>query len=91
MASISLGNYVSSMLVNMVMGITVRGNSPGWIPEDLNDGHMDRFYFLIAALTAADFVIYVYCAMWYKCINVEESKIEALKDRQAEEEAINRV
>ena len=60
MASISLGNYVSSMLVNMVMGITARGNSPGWIPEDLNDGHMDRFYFLIAALTAADFVIYVY-------------------------------
>ncbi|XP_057509895.1 protein NRT1/ PTR FAMILY 7.1-like [Actinidia eriantha] len=91
MASISLGNYVSSMLVNMVMGITARGNSPGWIPEDLNDGHMDRFYFLIAALTAADFVIYVYCAMWYKCINVEESKIEPLKDGQAEEEAINRV
>ncbi|EOY32453.1 Major facilitator superfamily protein [Theobroma cacao] len=74
MASISLGNYVSSLLVNMVMGITARGDSPGWIPADLNAGHMDRFYFLIAGLTAIDFVIYVFCAKWYKCINLDASE-----------------
>ncbi|KAG5250073.1 protein NRT1/ PTR FAMILY [Salix suchowensis] len=65
MASISLGNYVSSMLVNMVMKITTTGGRPGWIPDDLNTGHIDRFYFLIAALTALDFVIYLFCANWY--------------------------
>ncbi|KAL7174110.1 hypothetical protein ACSBR2_033378 [Camellia fascicularis] len=87
MASISLGNYVSSMLVNVVMGITARGDKPGWIPEDLNNGHMDRFYFLIAALTAADLVVYVFCAKWYKCINVEESDMDQVdNDEQAEEE-----
>ncbi|KAK2969541.1 hypothetical protein RJ640_023799 [Escallonia rubra] len=92
MASISLGNYVSSMLVNMVMGITAKGNSPGWIPEDLNNGHMDRFYFLIAALTVVDFVIYVFCAKWYKCINLDESVTEFRKDRQqTEEEVFGRV
>ncbi|XP_021912699.1 protein NRT1/ PTR FAMILY 7.1 [Carica papaya] len=73
MASISLGNYVSSLLVNMVMGITARGNKDGWIPENLNRGHMDRFYFLIAVLTGFDFVIYVFCARWYNCINLDES------------------
>ncbi|KVH90870.1 Major facilitator superfamily domain, general substrate transporter [Cynara cardunculus var. scolymus] len=72
MASISLGNYVSSLLVHMVMSITARGDDVGWIPEDLNDGHMDRFYFLIAILTIFDFVLYVYCAKKYKCISVEE-------------------
>ncbi|KAF5931234.1 hypothetical protein HYC85_032107 [Camellia sinensis] len=87
MASISLGNYVSSMLVNVVMGITARGDKPGWIPEDLNNGHMERFYFLIAALTAADLVVYVFCAKWYKCINVEESDMDQVdNDEQAEEE-----
>ncbi|MBA0777915.1 hypothetical protein Gotri_005864 [Gossypium trilobum] len=69
MASISLGNYVSSLLVSMVMGTTARDDSPGWIPADLNQGHMDRFFFLIAALSALDFIIYVFCAKWYKCIN----------------------
>ncbi|KAI5675202.1 hypothetical protein M9H77_06152 [Catharanthus roseus] len=87
MASISLGNFVSSMLVNMVMQITSKGDNPGWIPEDLNDGHMDRFYFLIAVLTAVDFVIYVICARWYKCINVEDGT-NMDQDEEEEEEEI---
>eukprot|EP01018_Ginkgo_biloba_P030956 Gb_06875 [translate_table: standard] len=68
MTSISFGNYVSSFLVTIVMDITKRENSPGWIPGNLNRGHMDRFYFLLAALTAIDFIAYVVCARWYKCI-----------------------
>ncbi|GMH10288.1 hypothetical protein Nepgr_012129 [Nepenthes gracilis] len=71
MASISFGNYVSSWLVRMVMKFTARGENPGWIPADLNSGHMDRFYFLIAAMAAVDFVIYIACAMWYKPINFD--------------------
>lgn len=80
MASISLGNYVSSMLVNMVMKITAKGNNPGWIPNNLNTGHMDRFYFLIAVLTAFDFVIYLFLAKWYKGINLEDSEEEIQKE-----------
>lgn len=72
MASISLGNFVSSLLVQMVMGITSRHDKPGWIPDDLNEGHMDRFYFLIGLLTIVDFVVYVACAKWYKCIKIGE-------------------
>ncbi|KAL2323819.1 hypothetical protein Fmac_022877 [Flemingia macrophylla] len=74
MASISLGNYVSSMLVNMVMIITARGKNKGWIPENLNTGHMDRFFFLLAGLAAFDFVLYLVCAKWYKSINVEDEE-----------------
>ncbi|KAI6685907.1 hypothetical protein NL676_031820 [Syzygium grande] len=88
MASISLGNYVSSMLVNMVTRITARGNNPGWIPEDLNTGHMDRFYFLIAALTAFDFVIYLFCAKWYKSINLESEEDNKGVDKGHQEEEV---
>ncbi|CAA0823846.1 Protein NRT1/ PTR FAMILY 7.1 [Striga hermonthica] len=76
MMSISLGNFVSSLLVNMVMGITAKGDNPGWIPEDLNAGRMDRFYFLIGVLTAVDFVAYVVCAKWYKRIDFGGAKEE---------------
>lgn len=71
MTSISLGNYVSSLLVTIVMEITTKENRPGWIPGNLNKGHMDKFYFLLAALTTADFLIYVVCARWYRCIKLE--------------------
>ncbi|KAK9156625.1 hypothetical protein Scep_003199 [Stephania cephalantha] len=80
MASISLGNYVSSLLVNMVMRITTKGNSPGWIPGDLNLGHMDRFYFLIAGLTAVDFIVYLICAKWYKCIDLDGKEDDQLEE-----------
>ncbi|CAB4281737.1 unnamed protein product [Prunus armeniaca] len=76
MASISLGNYVSSLLVTIVMMITARGENPGWIPNNLNEGHLDRFYFLIAILTALDFVVYVFCAKRYKGINLQEPEQE---------------
>lgn len=76
MASISLGNYVSSMLVHVVMKITARGNDKGWIPENLNKGHMDRFFFLLAGLVVFDFVIYLFCAKWYKSINVQGDQEE---------------
>ncbi|OWM69238.1 protein NRT1/ PTR FAMILY 7.1 isoform X2 [Punica granatum] len=90
MASISLGNYVSSMLVSMVMGITARGESPGWIPESLNSGHIDRFYFLLAALTAIDFVIYLFCAKWYKATNFDGGDKE-VDEIVKEEEVISKV
>ncbi|KAL3516728.1 hypothetical protein ACH5RR_023630 [Cinchona calisaya] len=71
MTSISLGNYVSSLLVTMVMKISTSDRMPGWIPGNLNKGHLDRFYFLLAALTTADFVVYMVCAKWYKYIRFE--------------------
>ncbi|XP_059651710.1 protein NRT1/ PTR FAMILY 7.3-like [Cornus florida] len=68
MTSISLGNYVSSLLVTIVMKISTEDKMPGWIPGNLNKGHLDRFYFLLAALTVADFVVYIICAKLYKHI-----------------------
>ncbi|KAK8516263.1 hypothetical protein V6N13_046972 [Hibiscus sabdariffa] len=76
MTSISLGNYVSSLLVTMVMKISTEDHMPGWIPGNLNKGHLDRFYFLLAGLTTVDLVVYVLCAKWYKCIKLEGKAAE---------------
>ncbi|XP_050234195.1 protein NRT1/ PTR FAMILY 7.3 [Mercurialis annua] len=71
MTSISLGNYVSSLLVTMVMKISTEDHMSGWIPGNLNKGHLDRFYFLLAGLTTIDLAVYMACAKWYKCIKLE--------------------
>lgn len=71
MTSIAFGNFFSDFIVTIVMKITGKGGRPGWIPANLNDGHLDRFYFLLAALSCADLVAYVVCAMSYKCIKME--------------------
>ncbi|KAA0049084.1 protein NRT1/ PTR FAMILY 7.3-like [Cucumis melo var. makuwa] len=77
MTSISFGNYVSSLLVTIVMKISATDNMPGWIPGNLNKGHLDRFYFLLAALTAADLAVYILCAKWYKYIKFESREADA--------------
>ena len=74
MASISLGNYVSIMLVTIVMQCTAGERSAGWIPGNLNFGHLDKFFFLLAILTAADFMVYLLCARWYKYIKMEQNE-----------------
>lgn len=72
MMSISLGNYVSSFLVTMVMKITGEGGKLGKIPENLNYGRLENFYFLLAILTTLDLFVYVVCAKLYKRIQLEE-------------------
>ncbi|KAI9178434.1 hypothetical protein LWI28_026449 [Acer negundo] len=71
MTSISLGNYVSSLLLTTVMKISTVDHMPGWVPGNLNKGHLDRFYFLLAGLTTIDLVVYIVCAKWYKNIELQ--------------------
>lgn len=76
MTSISFGNYVSSLLVTVVMYVTKKEDRPGWIPGNLNKGHMDRFYLLLAALTSIDFIVYILCSRSYTNIAVYKESIE---------------
>ncbi|RZC77879.1 hypothetical protein C5167_002105 [Papaver somniferum] len=71
MASISSGNFVSSFIINIVMGVTAGDSKPGWIPGNLNEGHVDRFFFLLVGLSAVNFICYLLSARWYKYIDVE--------------------
>ncbi|CAL5441203.1 unnamed protein product [Camellia sinensis] len=91
MTSISLGNYVSSLLVTMVMKISTTDNMPGWIPGNLNKGHLDRFFVLLAGLTTIDLVVYITCAKWYKKIKLEGKCVEISgKDNPSDGEEIVR-
>ncbi|XP_077235262.1 protein NRT1/ PTR FAMILY 7.3-like isoform X1 [Tasmannia lanceolata] len=87
MTSISLGNYVSSLLVTLIMKITTTNDRPGWIPGNLNEGHLHKFYFFLAALTSIDFVVYVACAKRYRNIKFEE-RSDVVDDGEEEEMSV---
>lgn len=62
----ALSSYLSRFVVWIVHHITVRSSSSGdWLPEDLNKGRLDRFYFLIAALGVLNCGYFLVCARWY--------------------------
>lgn len=72
MSSSAMGSYLASLILTTVMAITKTNGKPGWVPPNLNDGHLDRFFFLSAALTALNLALYVVCAKRYKGLVMEK-------------------
>ncbi|KAL6648501.1 hypothetical protein ACP70R_012725 [Stipagrostis hirtigluma subsp. patula] len=68
--TVALGSYLSSLVVTAVACLTTRGGAPGWIPDNLNDGHLDRFFWLLVALSALNLAVFVCFARRYKRKNV---------------------
>ncbi|KAF7005335.1 hypothetical protein CFC21_020460 [Triticum aestivum] len=67
LVNISAGNYLSSFILSLVQEFTARGGSLGWIPDNLNEGHLDRFYLMMAGLSLLNILVFVFCAMRHKC------------------------
>nr|BAJ85680.1 predicted protein [Hordeum vulgare subsp. vulgare] len=62
----ALGNYLSSAIITLVAGLTREWQSPGWIPDDLNQGHLDYFYWCLTAISSVNFIVYIYFASKYR-------------------------
>ncbi|XP_057495937.1 protein NRT1/ PTR FAMILY 8.3-like [Actinidia eriantha] len=62
----SLGSYLSSFILTLVTAITTEGGKAGWIPNNLNEGHLDYFFWLLTGLSFLNMVVYVFCAENYK-------------------------
>ncbi|GFP87953.1 protein nrt1/ ptr family 8.1 [Phtheirospermum japonicum] len=61
----AMGNYLSTVLVTVVTDVTTRGGGPGWIPDNLNRGRLDYFYWLLAVLSSVNFLVYLMISKWY--------------------------
>jgi peptide/histidine transporter 3/4 len=62
----SLGNYLSSLILTIVTYITTEGGGVGWIPDNLNEGHLDYFFWLLAGLSVLNMLVYIFFARKYK-------------------------
>ncbi|XP_074592837.1 protein NRT1/ PTR FAMILY 8.1-like [Curcuma longa] len=70
----ALGNYLSALLVTIVTGITTKNGNLGWIPDDLNRGHLDYFFWLLAILSLLNFGAYLFIAKWYTYKKITDSQ-----------------
>lgn len=62
----SLGSYLSTLIVTIMSSMTTRGGRTGWIPDNLNDGHLDLYFWALAGLSALNFVAFLGCAKSYR-------------------------
>lgn len=71
MSSFAIGTYLCSLILTIVTAVTSREGKLGWVPPNLNEGHLDRFFFLSAALTMFDLGLFIVCAKRYKSISFD--------------------
>ncbi|XP_024378149.1 protein NRT1/ PTR FAMILY 8.1 isoform X1 [Physcomitrium patens] len=77
LSTVAVGSFVSSVLVSIVTRITYDSNG-GWIGNNLNRSHMDYFYWLLAILSFANTLAFVWCARLYtyKSMHVRPRMVE---------------
>ncbi|KAI3943385.1 hypothetical protein MKW92_011033 [Papaver armeniacum] len=62
----ALGSYISSFMVSVVHRTTEGIMSGNWLPEDLNKGRLDYFYYMITVMNVVNFGYFLVCARWYR-------------------------
>ncbi|XP_047941952.1 protein NRT1/ PTR FAMILY 2.11-like [Salvia hispanica] len=62
----AISSYFTSFLVSLVHNTTRVGASGNWLAEDLNEGRLDYFYYLVAGLEFLNLVYFLVCAKWYR-------------------------
>ncbi|KAJ6796076.1 putative protein NRT1/ PTR FAMILY 6.4 [Iris pallida] len=77
LATISMGFFLSSLLVSLVDKVT----KGGWIKNNLNAGRLDYFYWMLAVLGAVNFVFFLLFASRH------EYKVQGACERKNEVEA----
>lgn len=65
LATGALGSYLSSVLVTVVTDVSTRGGKLGWIPDNVNYGHLDYFFWLLAGLSVLNLGAFIFVAKWY--------------------------
>ncbi|KAL3850614.1 hypothetical protein ACJIZ3_012496 [Penstemon smallii] len=65
LTTVALGSYLSTLLVTIVTRISTRNGKLGWIPDNLNYGHLHYFYWLLAILSVLNLGAFLVVAKWY--------------------------
>jgi peptide/histidine transporter 3/4 len=66
-ASLAMGYYLSSVIVSIVNSVTGNGSHKSWLSgSNLDNYHLERFYWLMCVLSGLNFLHYMYWAAKYK-------------------------
>ncbi|KAJ1295853.1 hypothetical protein BS78_01G254600 [Paspalum vaginatum] len=72
--AVAAGNYLNSaMLAAVAAATTARGDedNPGWIPEDLNQGHLDYYFWMMASLGGVNLLHFLHLSVRYRGSNCD--------------------
>lgn len=77
LSAVGMGSFISSLLVTIANQVSSRkGQGRAWIVDNLNKCRLDYFYWLLAALSTINLVVFVIVAIFYKYKKVRSSVLQ---------------
>ncbi|XP_028784070.1 protein NRT1/ PTR FAMILY 2.9 isoform X1 [Neltuma alba] len=59
-------SYLSTLLISVIHKATEKSATGNWLPEDLNKGKLDYFYYMIAVLQVLNLGYFLLISKWYR-------------------------
>lgn len=87
-AGMACSSYLSGFLVTLVHRVTENSSTGNWLPEDLNRGHLDYFYYVFAGLGVLNFGYFLVCSRWYRYKGTGGVSIELANESTQDEKPI---
>ncbi|CAI9114956.1 OLC1v1015783C1 [Oldenlandia corymbosa var. corymbosa] len=64
-----IGCFLSGFIISIIQKFTSMHGVGGWFSSNLNQAHLDYFYWLLAALVTLEFLVFLYVAKFYASCN----------------------
>ncbi|KAJ0613208.1 putative proton-dependent oligopeptide transporter family, PTR2 family proton/oligopeptide symporter [Helianthus annuus] len=82
MVSMAVASLVASLLTNIVDSVTGQGGGVSWLSSDIDEGHVDYYYWLLSFLTLLNFVYYLICSRVHHNFSSSESRLSHAVDKE---------
>ncbi|XP_076918085.1 protein NRT1/ PTR FAMILY 1.2-like [Bidens hawaiensis] len=70
----AISGLVGSLLINVVDAYTARGDNASWLSSDINEGHLDYYYWLLCILNLLNLFYYLICCRVHRS-SLTESRL----------------
>lgn len=87
---IGAANFLSSLLITIVDHVTSKSGK-SWFGEDLNSSRLDKFYWLLAAITTLSVFVFVLFAQRYTYKNVQNNVVADCYDGKSDDGGAGRM
>ncbi|KAJ3701999.1 hypothetical protein LUZ61_005704 [Rhynchospora tenuis] len=88
LTTISLGFFISSFLVSVIKSITGQNGEKAWLADNINEGRLDYFYWLLAVLSVINLIVYLVCVAFSvrpqsqsRAITMDKAEKNSLDDK----------
>ncbi|KAG6543066.1 hypothetical protein Mapa_015562 [Marchantia paleacea] len=64
-AALGMGSFLSSAFVSITQSATKSRHDDGWLQDNINRGHLDRFYWFLTIFSGLNVIFFLGVSHWY--------------------------